>query len=108
MAVESGSTRALQPRPQFLFGWKADIAGMSGMGGWRPLKVADSPSTILGDKIGSEGESMYDFDPVVLRRLAARYRERAKSEPDKAKLFAEIANDMEAHAERVSPSSKRG
>ena len=45
---------------------------------------------------------MERFDPAMLRKLAARYRERALSEPDKAELFAEIARDMEAHAERAA------
>lgn len=50
---------------------------------------------------------MHKFDPVVLRRLAARYRERATTEPEKAELFLEIAADMEAHAERTEDLSKR-
>lgn len=44
---------------------------------------------------------MNTFDPALLRRLAARYRERAKTELDKAHVFMEIADDMEAHAERA-------
>ena len=47
---------------------------------------------------------MHDFDPAVLRRLAARYRERALSEPEMAELFHEIADDMEAHARREEPN----
>jgi hypothetical protein len=42
---------------------------------------------------------MQTFDPKMLRRLAARYRERAESEPEMARVFTEIARDMEAHAE---------
>ena len=41
---------------------------------------------------------MKDFDPAMLRKLAARYRERAVSEPHMARTFNEIANDMESHA----------
>jgi hypothetical protein len=41
---------------------------------------------------------MQTFDPKMLRRLAPRYRERADSEPEKARVFTEIARDMEAHA----------
>ena len=43
---------------------------------------------------------MQDFDPAMLRKLAARYKERARDEPGMADLFTEIANDMEAHARR--------
>lgn len=41
---------------------------------------------------------MRTFDPAMLRRLASKYRERAKTEPDRASLFLEIARDMETHA----------
>ena len=41
---------------------------------------------------------MQHFDPAMLRRLAAKYRQRAQTEPDKKRLFLEIARDMEAHA----------
>ncbi|HEU4651730.1 MAG TPA: hypothetical protein VFS49_09980 [Croceibacterium sp.] len=44
---------------------------------------------------------MKDFDPAMLRRLAARYRERAETEPDMADTFRKIAADMEAHARRT-------
>lgn len=41
---------------------------------------------------------MKSFDPVLLRRLAVRYRERAVTEPEMAHAFIEIATDMETHA----------
>lgn len=41
------------------------------------------------------------FDPKLLRKLAANYRRRAKSEPSKARLFLEIAVEMEAEAARL-------
>lgn len=44
---------------------------------------------------------MHTFDPEILRRLAARYRERAITEPSKAELFLAIARDMETHAEQA-------
>jgi len=50
---------------------------------------------------------MQDFDPKMLRKLASRYRERAKSEPDRAELFVEIATDMEAYAKRSPSPSQR-
>jgi hypothetical protein len=50
---------------------------------------------------------MQDFDPALLRKLASRYRERAKDEPERAALFAEIANDMELHARRAETPSRQ-
>ena len=44
---------------------------------------------------------MERFDPQLLRKLAATYRARADSEPKKAALFREIADDMESHARRI-------
>ena len=44
---------------------------------------------------------MQTYDPKLLRKLAATYRARAQSEPDKARVFIEIAKDMEAHASRI-------
>lgn len=57
-----------------------------------PWRAAGSPS---------KGKSMHDLEPSMLRRLASRYRDRARSEPDKAQLFEQIANDMEADARRI-------
>jgi len=51
---------------------------------------------------------MKDFDPILLRRLAARYRERAKSEPESSAVFQEIARDMEAHARRAELRNASG
>jgi hypothetical protein len=48
---------------------------------------------------------MEQFDPAILRRLAARYRQRAKTEPGKAELFEGIAADMEAYARIVARTS---
>ena len=50
---------------------------------------------------------MQDFDPAMLRRLAYRYRERARIEPERAELFIEIASDMEAHAQRTEEPTRR-
>ena len=44
---------------------------------------------------------MHTYDPKLLRKLAATYRARATTEPHKARVFLEIANDMEAHARRI-------
>jgi hypothetical protein len=46
------------------------------------------------------GETMDALDSPVLRRLAADYRERAKTEtnPKQARILAEIAEEMEADA----------
>jgi hypothetical protein len=44
---------------------------------------------------------MQDFDPSMLRRLASRYRARARNEPEQAELFSQIADDMEADARRI-------
>ena len=44
---------------------------------------------------------MHTYDPKLLRKLAATYRERAVSEPEKALIFLEIADDMESHARRI-------
>lgn len=41
---------------------------------------------------------MQEFDPALLRKLAARYRRRAEAEPESAELFLEIAKKMEADA----------
>ena len=49
---------------------------------------------------------MHTFDPAILRKLAARYRERAATEPSKAELFLEIARDMETHAEQAQELSQ--
>ena len=49
---------------------------------------------------------MHTFDPEILRKLAARYRERAVTEPSKAELFLEIARDMETHAEQAQELSE--
>jgi hypothetical protein len=51
------------------------------------------------------GDSMEQFDPAILRRLAARYRQRAKTEPGKAELFEGIPADMEAYARIVARTS---
>jgi hypothetical protein len=50
--------------------------------------------------------AMHTYDPKVLRRLAATYRKRATTEPDKANLFLEIARDMEFHADRIEGDPK--
>lgn len=44
---------------------------------------------------------MHNYDPEMLRKLAATYRGRAITEPDKARVFLEIASDMESHARRI-------
>jgi hypothetical protein len=49
---------------------------------------------------------MHTFDPEILQKLAARYRERAGREPAKAELFLEIARDMETHAEQAQELSE--
>ena len=49
---------------------------------------------------------MQTFDPEILRKLAARYRERAVTEPSKAEPFLEIARDMETHAEQAQELSE--
>jgi hypothetical protein len=49
---------------------------------------------------------MNTFEPAILRRLAARYRERAVTEPDKAEVFVQIAKDMEAHAAQAEQPSE--
>ena len=45
------------------------------------------------------------FDPKLLRKLAALYRQRAASEPTRATTFLEIASDMEAEAQRQESKS---
>ena len=53
---------------------------------------------------------MHNHDPKLLRKLAATYRARAITEPDRARLFLEIADDMESHADRIegkSPANSR-
>ena len=49
---------------------------------------------------------MHTYDPKLLRRLAATYRARATTEPDKARVFLEIARDMESHADRIEGDRK--
>lgn len=44
---------------------------------------------------------MYNYDPKLLRKLAATYRMRATTEPDNARIFLEIADDMESHARSI-------
>ena len=51
---------------------------------------------------------MHRYDPKVLRRLAATYRARAATEPQKASLFLEIADDMESHALQIEGGGKAG
>jgi hypothetical protein len=51
--------------------------------------------------IGAEGGPMKSFDPVLLRKLAATYRRRAREEPEQKRVFLEIARDMETHAELI-------
>lgn len=46
-------------------------------------------------------ESMHNYDPKLLRKLAATYRARASTEPARARVFLEIARDMEMHARRI-------
>lgn len=59
-------------------------------------------SFIIAVKSPARGVSMTgQFDPKLLRKLAANYRRRAKSEPSKARLFLEIAVEMEAEAARL-------
>lgn len=41
---------------------------------------------------------MHRYDPKLLRKLAATYRARAITEPDRSRVFLEIAKDMESHA----------
>ncbi len=43
---------------------------------------------------------MSKFDSSQLRKLVANYRKRAEAEPDqrRARLFAEISDDMDAEA----------
>lgn len=52
------------------------------------------------DETGRD-ESMHNYDPKLLRKLAATYRARATTEPDRARVFLEIARDMEMHARRI-------
>lgn len=52
-----------------------------------------------------QGRVVQQFDPAILRQLAARYRERAKAEPEQAELFESIAADMEAHAQLAEKSA---
>lgn len=47
---------------------------------------------------------MHNYDPKLLRRLAATYRARAETEPDMAHTFRQIAHDMEGHALRLEES----
>ena len=49
---------------------------------------------------------MHTYDPKLLRKLAATYRARAATETDKARVFLEIARDMEAHAELIEGKSR--
>lgn len=49
---------------------------------------------------------MQTFDPEILRKLAARYRERAVTEPSNAELFLEIGRDMETHAKEAKELSE--
>lgn len=49
---------------------------------------------------------MQNYDPKLLRKLAATYRDRATTEPDKARVFLEIASDMEAHARLIEGKGK--
>ena len=44
---------------------------------------------------------MHRFDPKLLRKLAATYRARAITEPERRGLFLEIAADMESHATQI-------
>jgi hypothetical protein len=44
---------------------------------------------------------VHTYDPKLLRKLAATYRARATTEPERAPIFLEIAGDMEAHAHRI-------
>jgi hypothetical protein len=64
-----------------------------------PIGVQADKRSPLGYAALVGGSRMDSFDPKLLRRLANRYLERAKSEPDKARIFLEIAKDMEAHAD---------
>lgn len=53
---------------------------------------------------------MHNHDPKLLRKLAATYRARAITEPGRARVFLEIADDMESHADRMegkSPANDR-
>ena len=52
------------------------------------------------DETGRD-ELMHNYDPKLLRKLAATYRARATTEPDRARVFLEIARDMEIHARRI-------
>lgn len=49
---------------------------------------------------------MDKFDPKLLRKLAATYRRRASEEPDKKRVFLEIARDMETHAGQLEASHR--
>ncbi len=44
---------------------------------------------------------MHTHDPQLLRKLAATYRARAITEPDRERVFLEIAADMESDADRM-------
>lgn len=44
---------------------------------------------------------MQDYDPKLLRKLAANYRARAQTEPEMASTFREIARGMEARADEL-------
>ena len=51
---------------------------------------------------------MHNHDPKLLRKLAATYRARAVTEPDRARVFLEIADDMESHARRIEANGGPG
>jgi hypothetical protein len=63
--------------------------------------------SLSNHEFGFEGASMHRYDPKLLRKLAATYRARAISEPERSRVFLEIADDMESHARRIenSPAS---
>ena len=49
---------------------------------------------------------MHRYDPKLLRKLAATYRARAMTEPDRAAFFLEVAKDMELHAGQMEAGAK--
>ena len=47
-----------------------------------------------------------DFDPKLLRRLAADYRRRAGTDRKQASMFLEIAAEMEAQAQNLEDAKE--
>ena len=50
---------------------------------------------------------LQDYDPALLRKLAADYRVRARADRRMAATFTEIAREMEACAATIEDSRRR-